>query len=49
MPLFGRDGRIIYSLGIVGEEHRMTNKGREQMRRALQASIERIQEVLSIV
>lgn len=49
MPLFGRDGHVIYSLGIVGEEHRMTNKGHQQMRRALQASVERIQEVLSIV
>lgn len=46
VPLFGRNRKILYSLGIVGEENRMNHKGMDMMRQALFDSAQRLQDLL---
>lgn len=49
VPLFDCGGKILYSLGIVGEENRMKSKNLDEMIHELHASAGRIQDMLAVV
>ena len=47
VPIFGNNHKILYSLGIVGEENRMNNKGPDLMREALLETAQRLHDLMS--
>lgn len=49
VPVFGRNQTILYSLGLLGEEIRMEQKGVPEMLRCLQESAKRIEDEISII
>lgn len=48
VPIFDKDGKICYSLGVLGEQYRMEQKGLSNILEALQACVCRIEAEIRI-